>query len=96
MNCIQARFNSLLSHNTNGACPAPLLTPQLANALIERLERMRLSLKESPTFIRLKALKRVCDNPTQSLWPGQLVNVEVQTGLQRDALVVPPQVVAAT
>ena len=33
------------------------------------------------------------DNPTQSLWPGQLVNVEVQTGLQRDALVVPPQVV---
>ena len=33
------------------------------------------------------------DNPTQSLWPGQLVNVEIQTGLQRDALVVPPQVV---
>ena len=33
------------------------------------------------------------DNPTQSRWPGQLVNVEVQTGLQRDALVVPPQVV---
>ena len=27
---------------------------------------MRLSLKESPTFIRLKALKRVCDNPLKS------------------------------
>lgn len=27
---------------------------------------MRLSLKESPTFIRLKALKRVCENPLKS------------------------------
>ena len=46
----------------------------------------------SATTGTIKA-KAQFDNPTQSLWPGQLVNVEVQTGLQRDALVVPPQVV---
>ncbi len=33
------------------------------------------------------------DNPTHTLWPGQLVNVEIQTGLDQHALVVPPQVV---
>jgi len=46
----------------------------------------------SATTGTIKA-KAQFDNPTQSLWPGQLVNVEIQTGLQRDALVVPPQVV---
>ena len=46
----------------------------------------------SATTGTIKA-KAQFDNPTQSLWPGQLVNVEVQTGVQRDALVVPPQVV---
>ena len=40
--------------------------------------------------IRVKAQ---FDNPDQALWPGQLVNVEVQTGLIKNALVVPPQVV---
>ncbi len=38
-------------------------------------------------------IKAQFDNPTHTLWPGQLVNVEVQTGLDRGALVVPPQVV---
>ena len=33
------------------------------------------------------------DNPDYNLWPGQLVNIEIQTGLSRNALVVPPQVV---
>ena len=33
------------------------------------------------------------DNPKQMLWPGQLVNIEIQTGLTKNALVVPPQVV---
>ena len=46
----------------------------------------------SATTGTIKA-KAQFDNPTQSLWPGQLVNVEIQTGLQRNALVVPPQVV---
>lgn len=46
----------------------------------------------SATTGTIKAKARF-DNPTHSLWPGQLVNVEVQTGLQRNALVVPPQVV---
>ena len=46
----------------------------------------------SATTGTIKAKARF-DNPTQSLWPGQLVNVEIQTGLQRNALVVPPQVV---
>jgi multidrug efflux pump subunit AcrA (membrane-fusion protein) len=32
-------------------------------------------------------------NDDQNLWPGQLVNVKVQTALYRDALVVPPKVV---
>ena len=32
-------------------------------------------------------------NDDQNLWPGQLVNVKVQTALYRDALVVPPNVV---
>ena len=33
------------------------------------------------------------DNPKQTLWPGQLVNVQIQSGLAKNALVVPPQVV---
>ncbi|OCR22773.1 RND transporter MFP subunit [Pseudomonas syringae] len=32
-------------------------------------------------------------NPKQLLWPGQLVTVKIQTGIERDALKVPPQVV---
>ena len=38
-------------------------------------------------------VKAQFDNPKQLLWPGQLVNVEIQTGLAQNALVVPPQVV---
>ena len=38
-------------------------------------------------------VKAQFDNPKQTLWPGQLVNVEIQTGLTQNALVVPPQVV---
>ncbi|MFJ7885764.1 efflux RND transporter periplasmic adaptor subunit [Pseudomonas sp. NPDC096917] len=38
-------------------------------------------------------VKAQFDNPTHTLWPGQLVNVEIQTGLDQHALVVPPQVV---
>ena len=38
-------------------------------------------------------VKAQFDNPKQTLWPGQLVNVEIQTGLEQNALVVPPQVV---
>jgi len=38
-------------------------------------------------------VKAQFDNPKQTLWPGQLVNVEIQTGLVQNALVVPPQVV---
>lgn len=38
-------------------------------------------------------VKAQFDNPTHTLWPGQLVNVEIQTGLDQRALVVPPQVV---
>lgn len=33
------------------------------------------------------------DNAVQKLWPGQLVTVKVQVGVERDALKVPPQVV---
>lgn len=33
------------------------------------------------------------DNHQAKLWPGQLVTIKVQTALDRDALVVPPQVV---
>lgn len=46
----------------------------------------------SATTGTIKA-KAQFDNSTQSLWPGQLVNVEIQTGLDRNSLVVPPQVV---
>jgi membrane fusion protein, multidrug efflux system len=37
--------------------------------------------------------KAVFDNAAEKLWPGQLVNVRIQTALDRDALKVPPQVV---
>ncbi|MCS3470687.1 RND family efflux transporter MFP subunit [Pseudomonas sp. JUb42] len=33
------------------------------------------------------------DNPKDQLWPGQLVTIKIQTGLERNALKVPPQVV---
>ena len=42
MNCIQARFNALLSNKTTGDRPPPSLTPQLARKLIDRLEQIRL------------------------------------------------------
>ncbi|MEE3505621.1 MULTISPECIES: efflux RND transporter periplasmic adaptor subunit [unclassified Pseudomonas] len=32
-------------------------------------------------------------NPTEKLWPGQLVTIKIQTAIDRDALKVPPQVV---
>ena len=32
-------------------------------------------------------------NPREQLWPGQLVTVKIQTGIERNALKVPPQVV---
>ena len=38
-------------------------------------------------------VKAQFDNAKQTLWPGQLVNIEIQTGVERNALVVPPQVV---
>ena len=38
-------------------------------------------------------VKAQFDNPSHTLWPGQLVNIEIQTGLEKNALVVPPQVV---
>ena len=38
-------------------------------------------------------VKAQFDNPQHTLWPGQLVNVEVQTGVEQNALVVPPSVV---
>lgn len=33
------------------------------------------------------------NNATQRLWPGQLVSIKIQTGLDKNALVVPPTVV---
>ncbi|WP_166360869.1 sugar phosphate isomerase/epimerase family protein [Pseudomonas akapageensis] len=42
MNCIQARFNALLSNKVRGDHPPPALTPQLARKLIDRLESLRL------------------------------------------------------
>jgi len=45
---------------------------------------MRMSLKESPTFIRLKALKRVCDNPLKSALkyskPTLLIGIGLRLG----------------
>lgn len=38
-------------------------------------------------------VKAQFDNPTHTLWPGQLVNIEIQIGLEQQVLVVPPQVV---
>ena len=46
----------------------------------------------SATTGTIKA-KAQFDNPRQTLWPGQLVNVQIQSGLAKNALVVPPQVV---
>lgn len=46
----------------------------------------------SPTTGTIRA-KASFDNPAHTLWPGQLVTVKIQTGIERDALKVPPQVV---
>lgn len=42
MNPIQARFCALLSHNSSGDGPPPLLTPPVAKKLLERLQQVRL------------------------------------------------------
>ncbi|MBD8492548.1 efflux RND transporter periplasmic adaptor subunit [Pseudomonas syringae] len=55
----------------------------------------RLSLIDNqvaPTTGTIRAKARF-DNPAHTLWPGQLVTVKIQTGLERNALKVPPQVV---
>ncbi|WP_273825732.1 MULTISPECIES: efflux RND transporter periplasmic adaptor subunit [Pseudomonas] len=46
----------------------------------------------SATTGTIKA-KAEFSNPSQKLWPGQLVNIKIQTALDRGALVVPPTVV---
>lgn len=46
----------------------------------------------SPTTGTIRA-KASFDNPAHTLWPGQLVTVKIQTGIERNALKVPPQVV---
>ncbi|WP_449429913.1 sugar phosphate isomerase/epimerase family protein [Pseudomonas putida] len=53
MNCIQARFNALLSHNTDASSPPPLLTAQLASKLLDRLGRMRLFAHAYPLLTNL-------------------------------------------
>ncbi|WP_026145302.1 efflux RND transporter periplasmic adaptor subunit [Pseudomonas asplenii] len=46
----------------------------------------------SATTGTIKA-KAEFSNPNQKLWPGQLVNIKIQTALDRSVLVVPPTVV---
>jgi len=43
---------------------------------------MRLSLKESPTFIRLKALKRICENPLKSAMKHSKTTLLIGIGLR--------------
>ena len=73
MNCIQARFNSLLSHNTDGSCPPPVLTPQLASKLIDRLAQLRLFAHAYPLLSNL-AHGRVL--------PGELLDFAYRHELQ--------------
>ena len=77
-------------------------TPALVKAFIDDSEHSitplgegRLSLIDnqvSATTGTIK-VKAQFDNPQHTLWPGQLVNVELQTGVEQNALVVPPSVV---
>ena len=53
----------------------------------------RLSLIDNQVSATTGTIKAQFDNPKQTLWPGQLVNVQIQSGLATNALVVPPQVV---
>ncbi|RMO09999.1 HlyD family secretion protein [Pseudomonas cichorii] len=46
----------------------------------------------SPTTGTIRA-KAQFDNRDEELWPGQLVTVKIQTGIERNSLKVPPQVV---
>ncbi|MCV4287098.1 efflux RND transporter periplasmic adaptor subunit [Pseudomonas capsici] len=46
----------------------------------------------SPTTGTIRA-KAQFDNRDEKLWPGQLVTVKIQTGIERNSLKVPPQVV---
>lgn len=53
MNVIQARFHTLLSHKASGDSPPPLLTPPVAEKLLERLEQLRLFAHAYPLLSNL-------------------------------------------
>lgn len=53
MNAIQARFAALLSHNAEADSAPPLLTPELARRLLERLDSMRLFAHGYPLLTNL-------------------------------------------
>ncbi|WP_420220385.1 sugar phosphate isomerase/epimerase family protein [Metapseudomonas resinovorans] len=53
MNAIQARFAALLSHNAGADSAPPLLTPDLARRLLERLDSMRLFAHGYPLLTNL-------------------------------------------
>ena len=53
MNAIQARFAALLSHNAEADSAPPLLTPELARRLLERLDSMRLIAHGYPLLTNL-------------------------------------------
>ena len=64
--------------------------PRLPIAPLPEAEFPTIQVSAATGTIKVKAQ---FDNPTHTLWPGQLVNIEIQTGLEQRALVVPPQVV---
>lgn len=53
MNAIQARFADLLNHNAGADYPAPLLTPDLAQRLLQRLDSLRLFAHGYPLLTNL-------------------------------------------
>jgi RND family efflux transporter MFP subunit len=80
----------------HGAQPAPVFAYVDGNAedgtLLGQGQLSLIDNQIAATTGTIRA-KAQFSNAGQTLWPGQLVNIKVQTALQRDALVVPPTVV---
>ncbi|HEX8595586.1 MAG TPA: efflux RND transporter periplasmic adaptor subunit [Pseudomonas sp.] len=84
-------LQGLLMSSTPAAVKAYLGDGENGNLLGEgKLKLIDNQVSATTGTIRAKA---EFNNPKQLLWPGQLVTIKIQTGIERDALKVPPQVV---
>ncbi len=88
----QQALGAVAQAMANGPAPVLALAQDAADGATKRLDTGILTVLDNqvdPTTGTIK-LKAVFPNKAQHLWPGGFVTVRLQTGIARDAVVVPP------